>query len=180
MAAGTGPIVPELPIIRTREAGEQRATFFELFFDLVYVFAVTQLSHHLLADMSWSGAAETAFMLVAVYWAWNYTTWMTNWFDPDTAPVRLVLVFVMLASLLMAVAIPEGFGEHALLFACGYSGLQIGRNAFVVAVTPRGQFNQNFRQILAWSVLSAPLWVAGGVVDAEGLRWALWLGSAGA
>ena len=179
MAAGTSSIVPELPIIRTREAGEQRATFFELFFDLVYVFAVTQLSHHLLADISWSGAAQTALMLVAVYWAWNYTTWMTNWFDPDTAPVRLVLVFVMLASLLMSVAIPEGFGEYALLFACGYSGLQIGRNAFVVAVTPPGQFNRNFRQILAWSVLSAPLWVAGGVVDAEGLRWALWLGALG-
>jgi low temperature requirement protein LtrA len=179
MAAGTGSIVPELPIMRTREAGEQRATFFELFFDLVYVFAVTQLSHHLLAHLSWSGAAQTAFMLVAVYWAWNYTTWMTNWFDPDTAPVRLVLVFVMLASLLMAVAVPEGFGGHALLFACGYSGLQIGRNAFVVAVTPRGRFNQNFRQILAWSVLSAPLWVVGGIVDADGLRWALWLGALG-
>jgi low temperature requirement protein LtrA len=86
-------------------------------------------------------------MLVALYWAWNYTTWMTNWFDPDTVPVRLVLVFVMLASLLLAVAIPEGFGEHAPLFACAYSGLQIGRNAFVVAVTPRGEFNQNFGQI---------------------------------
>ena len=165
--------------MRTRGEGEQRATFFELFFDLVYIFAVTQLSHHLLADISWSRAAQTAFMLVALYWAWNYTTWMTNWFDPDTAPVRLVLIFVMLASLLMAVAIPEGFGEYALLFACGYSGLQIGRNAFVVAVTPRGPFNQNFRQILAWSVLSAPLWVAGAVVDADGLRWALWLGALG-
>jgi low temperature requirement protein LtrA len=179
MAAATSSIVPKLPIMRTREAGEQRATFFELFFDLVYVFAVTQLSHHLLAHLSWAGAAQTAFMLVALYWAWNYTTWMTNWFDPDTVPVRLVLVFVMLASLLMAVAIPEGFSEHALLFACAYSGLQIGRNAFVVAVTPRGRFNQNFRQILAWSVLSAPLWVAGGVVDADGLRWALWLGALG-
>jgi low temperature requirement protein LtrA len=114
-------------------------------------------------------------MLVAVYWAWNYTTWMTNWFDPDTVPVRLVLVFVMLASLLLSVAIPEGFERYALLFACAYSGLQIGRNAFVVAVTPRGPFNQNFRQILAWSVLSAPLWVAGGIVDDESLRWILWL-----
>jgi hypothetical protein len=65
-----------------------------------------------------------------------------------------VLVFVMLASLLMAVAIPEGFGAYALLFACAYSGLQIGRNAFVVAVTPRGPFNQKFRQILAWSALT--------------------------
>jgi low temperature requirement protein LtrA len=68
---GATPIVPELPFIRTRGGGEQRATFFELFFDLVYVFAVTQLSHHLLADISWSGAAETAFMLAALYWAWD-------------------------------------------------------------------------------------------------------------
>jgi low temperature requirement protein LtrA len=179
VATATRPIIPELPIIRARGDGEQRATSFELFFDLVYVFAVTQLSHHLLADISWSGAAQTAFMLVALYWAWNYTTWMTNWFDPDTVQVRLVLVFVMLASLLMAVAIPDGFGEQALLFACAYSGLQIGRNAFVVAVTPRGSFNQNFRQILAWSVLSAPLWVAGGIVDTEAWRWALWLGALG-
>ena len=179
VAAGSSPIIPDLPIIRTRQEGEQRATFFELFFDLVYVFAVTQVSHHLLDDMSWVAAAETAFMLVALYWAWNYTTWMTNWFDPDTAPIRLVLVFVMAASLLMAVAIPEGFGAYALLFACGYSGLQIGRNAFVVAVTPRGRFNQNFRQILAWSVVSAPLWVAGGIVDDEALRWVLWLAALG-
>jgi low temperature requirement protein LtrA len=176
---GASPVIPELPIIRSGAEGEQRATFFELFFDLVYVFAVTQLSHHLLADISWPGAAETAFMLVAVYWAWNYTTWMTNWFDPDTAPVRLVLVFVMLASLLMAVAIPEGFGAYALLFACSYLGLQTGRNAFVVAVTPSGAFNQNFRQILAWSVLSAPLWIAGGVVDGGAWRWVLWLGALG-
>src|SRR5919106_2132632 len=176
---GAPPIVPQLPIIRTLGDREQRATFFELFFDLVYVFAVTQLSHHLLDDISWAGAAQTAFMLIALYWAWNYTTWMTNWFDPDTVPVRLVLVFVMLASLLMAIAIPQGFGEHALLFACAYSGLQIGRNAFVVAVTPPGEFNQNFRQILAWSLLSAPLWVAGGIVDSEALRWVLWLGALG-
>jgi low temperature requirement protein LtrA len=179
VASGATRIVPDLPIIRTSTEGEQRATFFELYFDLVYVFAVTQLSHHLLADLTWSGAAQTALMLVALYWAWNYTTWMTNWFDPDTAPVRLVLVFVMMASLLMAVAIPEGFGDHALLFASAYSALQIGRNAFVVAVTPRGPFNQNFRQILAWSVLSAPLWVAGGIVDGEGLRWVLWLAALG-
>src|SRR5918996_1447324 len=159
VSAGATPIVPELPIIRTRGEGEQRATFFELFFDLVYVFAVTQLSHHLLEDLTWSGAAETAYMLVALYWAWNYTTWMTNWFDPDTVPVRL--------------------GEHALLFACAYAGLQIGRNAFVVAVTPRGRFNQNFRQILAWSVLSAPLWVAGGIVDEDAVQWVLWLGALG-
>src|SRR5215216_1950042 len=132
VAAGTSPIIPDLPIIRTRQGGEQRATFFELFFDLVYVFAVTQVSHHLLDDISWAAAAETTFMLVALYWAWNYTTWMTNWFDPDTVPIRLVLVFVMAASLLMAVAIPEGFGERGLMFALAFVAIQVGRTAFAV------------------------------------------------
>jgi low temperature requirement protein LtrA len=170
-------VIPSLRLMRRRDS-EQRATFFELFFDLVYVFAVTQLSHHLLQQLSWAGAAEAAFMLIAVYWAWNYTTWMANWFDPETVPVRLILVYVMLASLLMAVAIPAAFADRGLLFAASYAALQIGRNAFVVAVTPRGPFNRNFRQILAWSAASAPLWVAGGLVTG-GLRWLLWLAAVG-
>ena len=174
----TGSLIPDSPYLRVQDGTEQRATFFELFFDLVYVFAVTQLSHHLLANLSWTGAAEMAFMLIAVYWAWNYTTWMANWFDPETLPVRLALVYVMLASLLMAVAIPHGFGDQALLFACSYAALQIGRNVFVVVVTPPGAFNQNFKQILAWSVLTAPLWVAGGLASDE-LRWVLWLAALG-
>ncbi|HET9602574.1 MAG TPA: low temperature requirement protein A, partial [Acidimicrobiales bacterium] len=170
-------VIPDLRFLRPAK-GERRATYFELFFDLVYVFAITQLSHHLLANLTWSGAAETAVLLVAVYWAWNYTTWMANWFDPEVPAVRLVLVFVMLASLLMAVAVPEGFGDHAMLFAASYCALQIGRNGFVVAVTPAGRFNRNFQQILTWSILSAPLWIGGALADA-GARWALWLTALG-
>ncbi len=166
-------VIPDIPYIRGG-SGERRATYFELFFDLVYVFAATQLSHHLLGDLTWAGAAETAFLLVAVYWAWNYTTWMTNWFDPEVVPVRLVLVFVMLTSLLVATSVPEAFGDHAWLFAGSYCALQVVRNAFVVAVTPSGDFHRNFVQILAWSVLSVPLWLGGAAVDGEG-RWVLWL-----
>jgi low temperature requirement protein LtrA len=168
-------VIPDIRYVRGR-AGEQRATYFELFFDLVYVFAITQLSHHLLADLTWAGAAEAAFLLCAVYWAWNYTTWMTNWFDPDVPVVRLLLVLVMLASLLMAVAIPEGFGDHGLLFAASYCALQVGRNAFVVGVTPPGPFHRNFQQILTWSVLSVPLWIGGALVHGDA-RWGLWLGA---
>jgi low temperature requirement protein LtrA len=171
-------VLPTIRFIRDHDGSEQRATFFELFFDLVYVFGITQLSHHLLLQLSWQGAAQTAFLGLAVYWAWNYTTWMTNWFDPATTPVRLVLVCVMLASLLMAVAIPESFDDHGLLFAASYAGLQVVRNGFVVAVTPRGAFNRNFQQILAWSVLSAPLWVAGGMVDGSA-RWVPWMAALG-
>jgi low temperature requirement protein LtrA len=170
-------VVPDIPYVR-RGDRERRATYFELFFDLVYVFAITQLSHHLLADLTWSGAAETAFLLLAVYWAWNYTTWMANWFDPEVAAVRLVLAFVMLASLLMAVAVPEAFGDHGLLLAASYCALQLVRNAFVVAVTPPGAFNRNFRQILTWSALSVPLWVAGALVEG-GARWGWWLAALG-
>jgi low temperature requirement protein LtrA len=166
-------VVPDILYVRRGE-GERRATYFELFFDLVYVFAVTQLSHHLLADLTWSGAAQTAFLLLAVYWAWNYTAWMANWFDPEVTAVRLVLAFVMLASLLMAVAIPEAFGDHGLLLAASYCALQLVRNAFVVAVTPPGPFNRNFRQILGWSALSVPFWVAGALVEG-GARWGWWL-----
>jgi low temperature requirement protein LtrA len=166
-------VVPDIPYVRGGE-GERRATYFELFFDLVYVFGVTQLSHHLLGNLTWTGAAETAFLLLVVYWAWNYTTWMANWFDPDVAAVRLVLAMVMLGSLLMAVSIPEAFGDHALLFAASYCGLQVARNAFVVAVTPAGPFHRNFVQILAWSVLSVPFWIVGALTD-DAARWGWWL-----
>jgi low temperature requirement protein LtrA len=169
----TASVIPDIRYVR-RGDRERRATYFELFFDLVYVFAVTQLSHHLLGHLTWEGAAETAFLLLAVYWAWNYTTWMTNFFDPEVVPVRLVLVFVMLASLLVAASVPEAFGDDAWLFAGSYCALQVVRNAFVVAITPPGEFHRNFVQILSWSVLSVPLWLGGAAVDGSG-RWGLWL-----
>ena len=68
--------------LREPDQGEQPTTAVELFFDLVYVFAVTQLSQLLVHDLTWAGAARTAFLLVVVWWAWIYTTWMVNWFDP--------------------------------------------------------------------------------------------------
>ena len=91
--------------LRTRNGGEQRVTPLELFFDLVYVFAVTQLSHRLLDHLTVRGALETLMLLLVVWGAWVYTTWFTNWFHPNRLAVRLVLVAVMLASLVMSVAI---------------------------------------------------------------------------
>ena len=160
---------------RQRTGEEQRATWLELFFDLVYVFAITQLSHALLANLSIDGALRTLFLLLVIWWAWNYTTWMANWFDPDAVPVRIVLLGVMLASLLMAAAVPGAFGGDGLLFAGAYVALQVGRNTFNVVVADRGSaFDLSFRRILAWSVASAPLWVAGGVAEGR-VRVVLWL-----
>ena len=113
-------------LLRARNGGEQPVTPLELFFDLVYVFAVTQLSHRLLEHLSVRGVLETSMLLLTVWGVWIYTAWFTNWFDPDRLAVRLVLVAVMLASLVMSVAIPEAFGERGLMFALAYVAIQRG------------------------------------------------------
>ena len=66
-------------------AGSGRVGMVELFFDLVFVFAVTQLSHTLLEHLTLVGALQTLFLLLAVWWVWMYTCWFTNWLDPETA-----------------------------------------------------------------------------------------------
>src|SRR3712207_1822786 len=117
-------------LLRARNGGEQRVTPLELFFDLVYVFAVTQLSHRMLEHLTVRGVLETLMLLLAVWGVWIYTTWFTNWFDPNRLALRLVLVAVMLASLVMSVAIPEAFAERGLMFALAYVAIQVGRTAF--------------------------------------------------
>lgn len=161
-------------MLRAR-GGDQRVTYTELFFDLVYVFAVTQLSHTLLEHLSPVGAAQTLLLLLAVWWAWMYTAWLTNWFDPDHRGVRLVLLGSMLASLLMSAALPEAFGERGLLFAGAYVALQVGRTLFaVLALGREPALRRNFERIIAWLVAAGVLWVAGGLADGPA-RAALWL-----
>jgi low temperature requirement protein LtrA len=87
---------------------------------------------------------------------------MTNWFDPDSVPVRLTLLVGMLANLVMAIAIPQAFSSRALPFILGYVGLQIMRNAFIVAATkPETPLHVAFRRILAWSAWTGAIWIAG-------------------
>src|ERR671913_1663183 len=165
-------------MLRTRDGGEQRATPLELFFDLVYVFAITQLSHLLLDHLTVEGALETLFLLLAVWWAWVYTTWVTNWFDPDRLPVRLMLVAVMLASLVMSVAIPDAFGERGLMFALAYVAIQVGRTVFVVIVLNKSlgrsdPLSRNFQRIFFWLLASGVLWIIGGLLEGEA-RYVLW------
>jgi len=157
------------------EGEEQRTTALELFFDLVFVFAVTQLSHLLLEHLTIEGVAQTLFLLLVVWWAWIYTTWMTNWFDPDSPAVRGVLMLVTLASLFMAIGIPDAFGGRAAMFAAGYVGLQVVRNAFAFAASPPGgELRRTFVRVLVWSVLTAPLWLAGGLAGGS-VQIALWI-----
>jgi low temperature requirement protein LtrA len=155
-------------LLRARAGGEQHVTAFELFFDLVFVFAVTQLSHRLLDHLTVGGALETVLLLL--WSAWITTTWVTNWFDPDQLPVRLMLVAVMLASLFMSVAIPDAFGERALTFAAAIVAIHLGRAAFafIALRTSLGgshPLTRTFQRALSWHV-------AAGWCGSPGACWA--------
>jgi low temperature requirement protein LtrA len=173
----TGAAATTIRHLRPRGAGAtQPTTTVELFFDLVYVFAVTQLSHQILDDLTVAGVARAAFLLLVVWWAWINTTWMVNWFDPaSSSAVRGVLTAVMLASLLMAAALPEAFGGSGLLFAGSYVGLQVGRNAAAALLLKRRhRLRDVFERLLVWSVASGVLWLAGATLDGDE-RLALWI-----
>ncbi len=164
--------------LRVRQGHEHsRVTFVELFFDLVFVFAVTQLSHGLLHHLTPFGAAQTAVMLIAVWWAWIDTAWVTNWLDPEKPAVRLLLFAMMLAGLVLAAAIPKAFDDRAFAVALAYIFMQLARNGFMLWATfryDRGNF-RNFMRIGIWHLAIAPLWIAGcfgaGVVRLE--LWAV-------
>jgi low temperature requirement protein LtrA len=172
----TGPRPhPQVRHLRPRGDGAtQSTTPVELFFDLVYVFAVTQLSHLILDDLSLGGIVRAAFLLLIVWWAWIYTTWMVNWFDPDSPAVRLVLTGVMLASLLMAAALPGAFGDDGLLFALAYVALQVGRNVAAVRLLERDHpLRDVYERLVGWSAVSGVLWLAGAALDGDA-RLLLW------
>jgi low temperature requirement protein LtrA len=154
----------------------QRTTSLELFYDLVFVFAITQVSHLLLEHLTWEGAGQAALVLLVVWWSWNYTTWATNELDPDATVVRLLLIALMLASLLMAIAIPEAFGDRALLFAVAYVVIQVGRHGFLTfaAAAPGTPERERALLILAWFAAAGVLWIAGGLADGTA-RTLLWL-----
>ena len=164
--------------LRRRRVGEegQRATTLELFYDLVFVFAITQVSHLLLAHLTWEGAGQALLVLLVVWWSWNYTTWVTNELDPESTSVRLLMIALMLASLTMAVAIPEAFGDRALLFAVSYVAIQVGRHLFLTfAAAESGTIErERAARILIWFVAAGTLWIAGALVD-DSARVVLWL-----
>jgi low temperature requirement protein LtrA len=112
---------------------------------------------------------------VIVWWAWIYTTWMVNWFDPASPTVRSVLTGVMLASLLMAAALPGAFGEHGVLFAISYVALQVGRNVAAARLLPRDHpLRDVFERLVGWSAVSGVLWLAGSALDGD-QRLLLWI-----
>jgi low temperature requirement protein LtrA len=158
----------------SRAPGAERVvTPLELFFDLVYVFAIGELSHHLLEHVDLRTGAETVIMALAVVYAWYMTAWGANWLDPDRPPVRALLVGLMFASLLMSVSIGDAFDGRAWLFVTGYLLIQVGRSAFLIVALRGRALGEHFVNDLIWELLTGVLWVAGAIGDGDA-RLVLW------
>src|SRR5688572_673911 len=161
-------------VVREQSGDHQRVTFIELFFDLVFVFAITQLSHGLLEHLDLRGAFETLLLLMAVWWSWIYTVWMTNWLDPDTRHVRIALIVLMLVGLLMSTSISHAFDDRGLLFAAAFVAGNLVRSGFILSAfreTPHQW--RNFQRIITWQATGGIFWLAGGFADgsARDLLW---------
>src|SRR5579871_7037058 len=144
-----------------------RVTNAELFFDLVFVFAVTQLSHMLLGRFTPLGAVQVTLLFLAVWWVWVYTSWITNWLNPELTPIRILLFLLMLGGLMLSTSIPLAFDSRGLWFAIAYAAMQVGRTIFWLVSTPRQRMaaRMNAIRILVWLSVSAVFWIAGGLAQ---------------
>ena len=164
--AGTPFRSPEAP---------QRATFLELFFDLAFVVALFELSHGLLRELRWSGAFQTLVLLLAVWWVWFVTVWLTDRLDPQRQSVQVVVLATLVGSLVMAAALPRAFDMGGGLgFAGAFVTIQIGRSLLLFAV-PGGGLRRVALRPLLWAGVAALPWIAGALAHGttRGVLWAL-------
>jgi low temperature requirement protein LtrA len=166
----------KINVLRVKNGhAHHRVTFVELFFDLVFVFAITQLSHNLLEHFTPAGAAQTLLLLLAVWLVWIYTCWVTNWIDPEQASVRLMLFALMLAGLVLSTSLPQAFDTRGLAFAAAFVFMQVGRSLFMLwSLRQHNPGNyRNFQRITAWLAFSGVFWIAGAFAHGE-MRFTLW------
>lgn len=148
----------------------------ELYFDLVFVFAMTQISHFLLEHLSFHGTFQSAILFFALWWVWIYTAWVTNWLNPEKVPVRLCMLSLMALGVVLALSLSNAFGYLGLVFAGTYVTMQVGRTVFLLWAFKHGDraMVKNFKRTLLWLILSGFFWIAGAVVSGN-WRVNLWL-----
>lgn len=164
-------------LVRQEEVDAGKPTFPELFFDLVFVFALIQLSHKLAEDFGSTALLEAGIIILALWWLWVQITWLTNLLNTETGPVRLFLFSMMFAGVLLSIALPKAFDDQNFTFALIYAGMQLFRSLFALYVF-RGIDHENsktFTRMALWLGASSVFWILGGF--SETLEWqiAFWL-----
>ncbi|MFF4877138.1 low temperature requirement protein A [Micromonospora sp. NPDC000668] len=157
-----------------RKPGDpQRATFLELFFDLAFVYVLTQLSQVLSRDLTWRGAFHTMVLLLAVWWVWCSTATVPDRFDPQRPAIQALVIATLVGSLVMAVALPEVFGAQGFVFAGAYVAIQVGRSLGLLIALRGHELQRGAVRTLVWFGVSAVPWIAGALVHGAA-REALW------
>jgi low temperature requirement protein LtrA len=154
----------------------ERVTPLELFFDLVFVLAITQctalMSHH----TSWSGLAQGLLVLGMLWWSWTGYSWLTSVLDPEEGAVRLVMFGAMAALLLVSLCVPEAFGDLALVFALTYGAVRVAHiGLFMLASPDDDSLRHSVLALAASTAIAVLLLVVASLFDgvAQGALWAL-------
>ena len=162
------------PLMRDAES-PRRVTLLELFFDLVYVVALSLISRGLIVDLDWDRAFQALIMLMAMWWTWAITTLVTDVYDPQRSEIKVLIIAVMFGALLMTTTIPEAFAGRGLIFAGTYVAIHLGRGLYLMPAVRRDrQTQRRATRIFIWFAVSAVPWVIGGVVSSEGLSREWW------
>ena len=153
---------------------ERRVTHLELFFDLVFVFAITQVTAFLADDLTFGGLVRGLFILAALWWTWAAYAWLTNTLDPEEGVVRLAMFMSMGSMLLVALATPRAFGADGVLFGVAYLFVR-ALHLVLYAIAGRGDPDLlgAVLRILPSAMIGAALIVAAGFLDGP-LQMTIW------
>jgi low temperature requirement protein LtrA len=154
----------------------ERVTPLELFFDLVFVLAITQCTALMAAEPTWTGVAKGVLVLAALWWTWVGYAWLTSVVDPEEGIVRLVMFAAMAGLLVVALCVPEAFDESALLFACAYGVVRLAHILlFILASSDLLELRRGVWGLACSTSLGVGLLVAAAFTDGalQGALWAL-------
>jgi low temperature requirement protein LtrA len=154
----------------------ERVTPLELFFDLVFVLALTQCTALMAAEPTWKGLGQGLLMLGVLWWSWVGYAWLTSVVDPEEGAVRLAIFAAMAGLLVCALCVPEAFDDTALLFACAYGVVRAGQIAlFLLASRDDPALHRSVVGLAVSSALGVGLLVAAASADGalQGSLWAL-------
>ena len=153
---------------------ERRTTYLELFFDLVFVFAITQVTTLVLEDASAGGFARSALVLAMVWWAWSAYAWMTNAIDVEGPLGRAGLLAAAAASFFMAIALPEAFDAGGVRFAAPYFAVRVlNVLLYVYGLRHDPEHQASVKSLAPFFLLAPAVVLAGGFADGS-WRTALW------
>jgi low temperature requirement protein LtrA len=172
---GSGAGVEGAPVVELEPDSEHQVTPLELFFDLVFVFAITQVTSLLADDPTWSGVFRGMLVLAALWWAWSVYAWLTSATDVDEGGVRLVMLGATGAMLFVGLAVPGAFGDDAVLFGVAYFVVRLLHLVLSVTVVrddpARGEALARFAPT---AMLGASLILLAGFLEGN-IRIAVWV-----